>query len=70
MPHGNGAPAPELDDLRIGTCSRIARVHRDRIHAAMRDGELPFHRDAEGFRAATMADLLAWMRSVASKVAA
>ena len=53
----------ELRDLRITTCARIARVHRDRIHEAMRDGVLAFHRDAEGFRVATLESLVGWMQS-------
>jgi hypothetical protein len=64
----NGATAPhELRDLRITTCARIARVHRDRIHEAMRDGALAFHRDAEGYRVATLDSLVEWMRGGAAR---
>ena len=59
----NGVDAPlELRDLRITTCAGIARVHRDQIHEAMRDGALAFHRDAEGYRVATLDSLVEWMR--------
>ncbi len=75
QPNGNGADAPiELRELRIGACSRIAREPRERIHAAMRDGELPFSRDNEGHQVATLDSLIAWMgrrpKSPADKVAA
>lgn len=57
-----GEDAPASIELRITACASTAHVHRDRIHRAMADGELPYHRDVEGFRVASPDDLLAWMR--------
>jgi hypothetical protein len=60
MPNGDGANAPI--DLRIGACARVAKVSRDEIHAAMRDGGLPFRRDGAGHRVAVLEDLVSWIR--------
>ena len=70
-PYGDGADAPpELSELQISACARIARKHRDQIHIAMRDGLLAHHRDSSGKRVAKLDDLIAWMRSQNSKVSA
>jgi hypothetical protein len=60
MPAGIGAAAPI--ELNVGTCSRIARTHRDVVDSAMKSGELPFHRDREGRRVTTFKALSEWMR--------
>jgi hypothetical protein len=60
MPEGNGADAPI--ELNVGTCSRIVRTHRDEIDSAMKSGELPYTRDAEGRRVTTFEALAEWMR--------
>jgi len=60
MPAGSGAEAPV--ELTIGARAKIARIHCDAIDAAMKDGELPFHRDHDGRRVATWDALTEWMR--------
>ena len=59
MPDGNAAAAAL--ELRIGACAKIARVHRDRIDGAMKDGAPPFFRDNEGNRVTTWDALTAWL---------
>jgi hypothetical protein len=59
MPDGSAAAAAL--ELRIGACAKIARVHRDVIDAAMKDGTLPFHRDNEGARVSTWEALTEWL---------
>ncbi len=63
FPSGIGASAPIVDEieLRQGAAARVAKVHSDIINAAWRDGSLPLHLDAQGFRAVWLSELLVWI---------
>jgi hypothetical protein len=49
-------------ELRQSACARVARVSNQEINAAWQGGNLPYHKDREGFRASHLSDALVWIR--------
>jgi hypothetical protein len=67
----NDAPASVDDiELRQSACARVARVSNGDINAAWQGGNLPYHKDSEGFRASRLSDVLVWIRQRAVSVSA
>ena len=57
-------------ELRQSACGRIARVSNREINSAWQSGQLPFHKDEEGFRVSQLRDILVWIRRRAVSVSA
>jgi hypothetical protein len=49
-------------ELRQSAFARVARVRNDEVNAAWQRRELPFHKDAEGFRVSQLSDVLVWIQ--------
>ncbi len=64
MPVLTDDASASVDDieLRQSACARVARVSNRDINAAWQGGNLPYHKDAEGFRASRLSDVLVWIR--------